>query len=93
MKNKVTLNIDKDIVCLSGYHFGKSIYCSQVKGNIDISKNCNIEIPTNVKLITSSFVQGFFSDIIDEIGLLTTEERIHIIHENTLLSKSVMNKL
>lgn len=93
MKNKVTLNIDKDIVSLAGYDFGKSIYCSQVKENININENFSIEIPSNVKFVASSFVQGFFSDIINEIGLLAAEERIHIISENTQLSKSFMNKL
>lgn len=93
MENKVTLSIDKDIVSLAGYDFGKSIYCSQVKEKIDINKNFSIEIPSNVKFVASSFVQGFFSDIINEIGLLATEERIRIISENTKLSKSVMSKL
>ncbi|MCM1009192.1 MAG: hypothetical protein NC485_14985, partial [Ruminococcus flavefaciens] len=60
MKNKVTLNIDKDIVSLAGYDFGKSIYCSQVKENININENFSIEIPSNVKFVASSFVQGFF---------------------------------
>ena len=60
MKDKVTLNIDKDIVSLAGYDFGKSIYCSQVKENININENFSIEIPSNVKFVASSFVQGFF---------------------------------
>lgn len=60
MENKVTLNIDKDIISLAGYDFKKSIYFNQVRGNIDTNKNFYIEIPSNVKFVASSFVQGFF---------------------------------
>lgn len=93
MDNKITLNLKTDIIGLAGYEYGKQIYETQVKGNIDINKDFYIEIPSNIQFAASSFVQGFFSHIIEEIGLSLTEKRAKIISENTSIKNKFLNKL
>lgn len=93
MMNKIILELSDDIVGLAGYEYGQQIYESQVKGNIDINQKFYIEIPSNVRFVASSFVQGFFSQIIDEIGLSSIEERAVIISENTNIKRKFLSKL
>ena len=92
MDNIVELNIDKNFTCLAGNDYGKKIYSEQVKNKIDISRDFYIKFPTSVKFISSSFVVGFFFEIIDEIGLKMTEERAHIISEYESV-RSIINKI
>ena len=82
MENKAILTFDANVIGLAGYEYGKQIYDLQVRDKIDISQEFYIEIPSNIQFAASSFVQGFFSQIIDQIGLTQTEERAIIISEN-----------
>lgn len=93
MDNKITLNLSNDIIGLAGYEYGEQIYETQVRGNIDINKDFYIEIPSNIQFAASSFVQGFFSNIIEEIGLSLTEKRAKIISENDSIKNKFLNKL
>lgn len=93
MENKITLNLSKDIIGLAGYEYGEQIYESQVKDKIDISKEFYIEIPSNITFVASSFVQGFFSHIIEEIGFSLTENRAKILSKNTNIKDKFMEKL
>ena len=93
MENKVILVLSKNIIGLAGYEYGKQIYESQVRGNIDINKDFYIEIPSNIKFVASSFVQGFFSQIIEEIGLSLTEKRAKILSKNANIEEKFLKKL
>lgn len=93
MENKVTLLLSEDIIGLAGYEYGIQIYESQVRNNIDINKDFYIEIPSNIQFVASSFVQGFFSNIIDQIGLSFTEQRAKILSENANIKEKFLKKL
>ena len=93
MENKIILHFDDNTIGLAGYEYGQQIYELQVKDNIDISQKFYIEIPSNIQFAASSFVQGFFSQIIEQIGLSLTEERAEIISENTNVKKKFISKL
>lgn len=93
MENKVTLTFKKDIVGLAGYKYGRQIYEDQVSGKIDINKDFYIEIPKNIEFIASSFVQGFFSDILEKIGLSSTEKHTNILSENDDVKNDILSKL
>jgi len=93
MDNKIKLNLSADIIGLAGYEYGKQIYETQVRNNIDINKEFYIEIPSNIQFAASSFVQGFFSNIIEEIGLYLTEKRAKIISDNPNIKNKFLNKL
>lgn len=91
--NKVILYFEKTLTNLAGYEFGIEIYEEQVKGKIDTNKEFFIEFPKQIKVVASSFVQGFFEEIVNEIGLLATEERAIIVSENDKIVKTLIKKL
>lgn len=69
MDNKVVLTLDKAVTRLAGYSYGKEIYNEQVKGKLDFSQKAYIEFPDRVIKAASSFVQGFFEEIIKCVGI------------------------
>lgn len=91
--NKVVLIFKKDISNLAGYDYGVDIYTTQVKGKLDMNNDFIIVFPEHIKGIASSFVQGFFADIVGEIGLLQTERRAKIQASTQELGDSVIAKL
>lgn len=84
---------DKTLSNLAGYDFGKSVYDEQVKGKLDLSHEFSFEFPDEIKGVASSFVQGFFADIVAQIGLLATEQRVKIISINERIEKTLLQKL
>lgn len=93
MDNKVSLDVKKDLISLAGYDYGKEIFSTQIKNFIDFTKDFTIVIPPNIKFVASSFVQGLFSEIVNDIGLKAVEERAHIYSENKKIKQTFMSKL
>lgn len=91
--NRVILTFEKTLTNLAGYDYGKSIYYDQVKGKIRMDEEVEIVFPPQIRGVASSFVQGFFEDIVDNVGLIETEKKVHIISENDGFRKMVMSKL
>lgn len=91
--NKVKLYFEKALTNLAGYEFGIEVYEEQVKGKIDINREFIIEFPEQIKVVASSFVQGFFEEIVNSIGLLATEERTVIVSNNEKIVKTLIKKL
>ncbi|MBE5854145.1 MAG: hypothetical protein E7297_02165 [Lachnospiraceae bacterium] len=91
--NKVELVFDKKLTNLAGYDYGVSIYNEQVKGKIDLNETFEIVFPAQIKGIASSFVQGFFEEIVVNIGLIETGKRARIISENEGFQEMVLAKL
>ena len=52
-----------------------------------------IEFPEQIRGVASSFVQGFFANIVETIGLLATEERTNIISGNSRVRNNILKKL
>mgnify|MGYP004515545431 FL=1 len=93
MDNSIVLEFDKSIPNLAGYEYGVSIYEEQIKGKLDISKNFEIAFPDYIEMIASSFVQGLFSDIVNQIGLANTESRLTIKAATLDIAESIKRKL
>ena len=93
MENIVRLSFKKTSTNLAGYDYGIEVYEEQVRGKIDVQAPFIIEFPQEIKGIASSFVQGFFADIVGEIGLIATEERATVKAGSERLEKSVISKL
>ncbi|WP_277407886.1 hypothetical protein [Lacrimispora xylanisolvens] len=93
MENGVKLDFKKDITNLAGYEFGQLIYMNQVKGRINLNNEFEIIFPDHVTAIASSFVQGFFSEIVGVLGLLETERNAKIKASTEDLANSVLEKL
>lgn len=77
--NKFELKIDKALTKLSGFELGKELFDEQLKDIINYENNITIIIPNRVDLIASSFIQGFFEDVVNKIGISGIEEKVRII--------------
>lgn len=91
--NSVILSFDKSIPNLAGYDYGVETYEKQIKGKIDLNKEFQIVFPDYIEMVASSFVQGLFSDIVKNIGLASTQERLNIDAANADIAKSIKGKL
>ena len=76
--NEIYLRFDKMIVGLAGYDYGKTVYEEQVSNKIDFSKKIIIVFPDQIQRIASSFIQGFFDEIVKRIGIAGIEKQIEI---------------
>ena len=65
-----TINIDvpPTVKSLTYNPYGKEVYEKQVKSYVDLNDMNEIVFPEQVVKASSSFVQGFFSDVIDTLG-------------------------
>lgn len=82
-KNIIELKFDKSTTRLAGNPYGLSVYNEQVKEKIDFNKLNIIIFPDNIEKAASSFVQGFFAEIVKEIGYSKINEKVEIktVHE------------
>ena len=76
MEQRIELVFAKDLSKLAGNTFGIKTFETQVKGRIDLSKNIIFVFPAGIDRVASSFVQGFFDSIVNEIGISGIEEQI-----------------
>ena len=93
MNNVFRLDFDKTVTMLAGYDYGYEVYNEQVKGKIDVYSNFTIVFPDQIKHIASSFSQGFFKEIAEEIGIVGIEDRLIIISPNEDLKKQIIEDL
>lgn len=92
-KNYICLKFDPVVTRLAGFDYGKEIYQTQVKSQIDFTGQATIEFPTQIIKIASSFVQGFFEDIIDQVGLTQIGNQVRIIAGSPEVVASIFNNL
>lgn len=95
MKNKeITLDFEKSLTKLSGFDLGKALYDSQIKEKIDYTEDkIIIQIPQQVDLVGSSFIQGFFEDMVNKIGISGIEERVIIKSSISNLKQIIIDNL
>lgn len=89
--NKINLSFDKKLTNLAGYDFGVRVFEEQVKNKLDFNEKFELVFPDEIRMIASSFVQGFFADIVQQIGLKATEENLVVSNEK--LRNSIIKKL
>jgi hypothetical protein len=70
--------VKKDLTKLAGNGFGKSIYENQVKDKVTLDEKIKFVFPERIDRMASSFIQGFFSEIVSIIGLSGIEELVEI---------------
>lgn len=91
--NYIKLEFDKTITRLAGFPYGEAIYNEQVKNRVDFSKLVTIEFPEQIVKIASSFVQGFFNEIICEVGVDGIGKNVQIITPNPNLKQTIISNL
>ena len=78
MNNIIKLELDENATRLAGNPYGREIYRKQVKDKIDINNINTIEFPERIKKVASSFVQGFFTELLDTHGYYKMRNIIEI---------------
>lgn len=92
-QQRINLVFPKDLTKLAGNSFGTQIFIDQVKNKIDYNKECIIVFPNQIDRIATSFIQGFFDDILQHIGLSGIKEQIFFESSITDLKKFVLENL
>lgn len=87
----IELKFDEEDDRLVGFEYGQKVYNEQVRDIIDLFSTDPIVVcfPKNIIKVSSSFVQGFFEDVIHTIGYIGFEKRIIISSRSETLSKYI----
>lgn len=63
---KIEFKFDEAITVLSGNDFGRDTYKVQMSGKFDMDKENELVFPNRIDVISSSFVQGLFSEFLNK---------------------------
>lgn len=91
--DNIKLIFPENIKRLAHNPYGRQIYESQVKNKINLNKINTIEFPPGITRASSSFVQGFFTDLVKQIGYEGVRKFIRIKTNNNSLKKSIEENL
>lgn len=76
--NIIELKFEKADTRIGGFPHGEAIFENQVKDKIDYSKKNVIIFPDQIIKVASSFTQGFFSELVKEIGYEGIDQKIEL---------------
>lgn len=91
--NTVELTFDKKTPYLAGFDFGKATYEQQVSGRLDLTKDFVVTFPTTVEGAASSFVQGLFNNMIEQIGITALEDRLTLQAKDEKTSNEIRRRI
>lgn len=91
----VELVFDKSQTRLAGFPFGEITYKEQVQNIVNESGYEQIKIifPKQIEKVASSFVQGFFSELINTIGYDKIEKQFMIEASNQELAQRILQNI
>lgn len=90
------LKVDKTFSGLAGFEYGKEIYEKQVKNELskkDFEDGICIIFPENIQLVASSFVQGFFSELLSRFGYYGVLKFLEVKSSSKDLSEYIIESL
>lgn len=87
------VSIQTDATSLSGYEEGQRIYQEQIKDKIDLTDPFYIRFPDNVEAISTSFIEGLFDSIIEEVGIHVTITNTTIISIHPRIGEKIFKVL
>ena len=91
--NIINLQFDSTVTRLAGNPYGRKVYDEQVKDKINFEFENQIIFPKQIINIASSFVQGFFEEIISNVGILGVGKQIIIIADGIDIQKVIIDNL
>ncbi|MCL2254084.1 MAG: DUF4325 domain-containing protein [Lachnospiraceae bacterium] len=92
-KKEVRLNFGKATTRLAGNPYGREVFEKQAKQIIDYNAENTVIFPDTIEKVASSFVQGFFAEIIEKIGYAKFDEVIKIKAQNEELENDIHDDL
>ena len=96
LMEKISIEIDNTLSGIAGFQLGKSIYEKQIRPaikNYDYKNGIEIVFAERIKRITSSFVQGFFSELMGKIGYYGIKDNVKVKTYSCELTESVYKVL
>ncbi len=93
MENKIELSFDKRLSGLAGYQYGVNEYKRQVEGKINFEQDIVLIFPDNIVRIASSFIQGFFGEIVKRIGISGIEDNVEILSVRKDMKEVIIKNL
>lgn len=91
---EIKLEFDKTTSRLSGNPFGKKVYSEQVEKQYkDYTEQLILVFPDHIKNVASSFVQGFFTLLVAEIGYEGINEMVTIKAGNKRIAEKIMERI
>ena len=91
--NKVELVFNKAETRLAGFPYGRDVYMKQVNGKVDLSGQIEIVFPKQIEKVASSFVQGFFSELVSKIGYIGIDQKVTIVSSSSRLSYTIRKNI
>ena len=86
---EIKLEFKKTLKGLAGFEFGEKTYKEQVK-----DRQCDkIIFPDHIEMIASSFIQGFFSSLIEKKGEKYIKDNIKIDARNKQLVERIYDNI
>lgn len=91
-KNVVVINIDNTLTHLAGYQYGKTIF-NTIKDNIDYDNPVTFVLPEHVEHVGSSFIHGFFEEIMNHWCMHDLYTKMHWISNINNFEKWILEEL
>jgi len=93
----IRLVFEKSQTRLAGFPFGETVYKEQVKNEIletgDRKECYKIIFPIQIEKVASSFIQGFFSELINSIGYEEIEKKFIIETSSEKLTNRIKENI
>lgn len=92
-KNTIELSFTRSTSFLAGNPYGKSVFEDQAKDKFDYNAYNIIVFPDNIKRVASSFTQGFFAEVVAEIGYAEFDKYVKIQAGDSVLENNIRKDL
>lgn len=93
MTVEILLKFDKATTRLAGNPYGRKEFELQAKDKINYNAINKIIFPNQIEKIASSFIQGFFAEIVEKVGYAKFDEVVKIEAKDTALADNIHNDL
>lgn len=89
----IYLNFPKSETRLAGFPYGEEVFKKQAQDIISFDDQITIIFPDQIEKVASSFVQGFFANLVMNIGYKGIERNIIIKAKNEALTTSIRKNI
>lgn len=89
----IRLEFHKEVRCLAGYHLGLATFKEQIHGDIDFTKPFTIVFPERIGIVSTSFIQGFFHEVMCKVDVETLAKNMKVVSEVRGLKHKILEEL
>ena len=78
MSSIVNINVPSNVTILAGYEYGRDLWQTYRPIDFEMHDDYYIRFPEQIEGIATSWIDGFFKDLIETIGAEKAAEQLHI---------------